>query len=256
MGVKHDTEKVEFNEKAFHYMGFLKWRIIRQAVLKFQYVFFFDADIVLFKNPWTPILPVLNTYQLWYQMESFSTDICMGNLNSGQLVFTRSETTLSLISYVITKENITGHLDQDWVLEGVKATNITSCHLPSTFLGYCWEDSCIGEECSIPPLVTFHACCSGPSVIFKINLMNDKIRAYQNFIDSKKIITNFANNSLVKCSSQVYWIQSGVRRAFPSAEVLMSWGFEWGQVQKTECYNIMGIPSGKMVNFKYLEEKV
>lgn len=67
----------------------------------------FDADVILFQNPWLAIKDTLNTYDVQYQREFYDKE--KDSINSGQMMIRNTTNIHLLIDYIISKELITLH---------------------------------------------------------------------------------------------------------------------------------------------------
>lgn len=151
----------DFLRNSYHAITYFKWRVAKDALTIFDYVFILDADLLLFKNPWTPIMSQLNTFDTWYQLGP----------NSGKLVFHKSAATTKYIDYVITMEGVQAdrvdqaaatntktsplRLDQDNIPEAITYSNITHASLPGLYMGHCYDG---GSHVLILDTITYHIC--------------------------------------------------------------------------------------------------
>lgn len=158
----HDVPASDFLRSSYVAITYFKWRIARDAIKIFDYVFILDADLVMVKNPWLAIKPKINQYDTWYQKGKI-----VGN--SGQLLFRASAATARYIDYVIYMETIEAsrvevaqaakikhsplRLDQDNIPEAIKNSSVTYSELPTVFVGHC-----VGSKELILDITTYHAC--------------------------------------------------------------------------------------------------
>jgi hypothetical protein len=148
-------ERSDYKTGAYQQIIFAKWHILKQALKTFEYVFFFDADVSLFDNPWGNV-GLDNFYDMQHQMELFGDS---DSVNSGQMLFRKSNASLSLIDYVLSKENFTemDRLDQDWVREAAEYASAKLAALPKQyFVGACWKNE---VDASVIDVVSYHSHC-------------------------------------------------------------------------------------------------
>lgn len=96
LGANIDVPGADFLRPSYIAITYFKWHVAKDAIKIFDNVFILDADIVVMKNPWVPIMRQINKYDTWYQMGK--------KINSGQLVFRSSPNTIKYIDYVINEE--------------------------------------------------------------------------------------------------------------------------------------------------------
>lgn len=144
----------DYKAAAYHNVIFAKWHILKQALKTFSYVFFLDGDVVLFDNPWDGIRQNINDYDMQYQLELVGEP---DRVNSGQMIFRNSNAALSLIDYVLSKQNSEeDRLDQEWVNEAAEHAGAKTLALPETYVGACWKNSI---DIPITDVVSLHFHC-------------------------------------------------------------------------------------------------
>lgn len=169
LGVRHDLKPSDFKQSDYNSMIYCKWHIMKYALESFEFVFIFDTDVVIFRNPWTLVLHDIDKYDLRYQLEDGRRKDGRESLlvNSGQMLFRRSEASLATIDYVISKESgdresgdreSGEQLDQDHVLEAANKSNATTLPLSTQYSSYCWDSQ---RLCKSQTLTSFHANCAG-----------------------------------------------------------------------------------------------
>jgi hypothetical protein len=118
----------------------------------------FDADVVIFRNPWTLVLHDIDKYDLRYQLEDGRRMDGRKSLevNSDQMLFRRSEASLAIINYVMSKES-GEQLDQEHVLKAANKSNATTLPLSAEYSAHCWDSQ---RLCKSQILTSFHANCA------------------------------------------------------------------------------------------------
>lgn len=159
-GITRDLRRSNFKRGDFHAAGFLKWRIVKVALEVFQYVFMFDADVMLMGNPWPAVLPELEDYDLRTQVEhGWQWKTCDAPRNSGQLLVRRSNRTLALIDAILAREALpeSPYSDQDNINPAAAETGARVCQLPTgRFVGLC---NAHDVDAPLSQIVTFHTNC-------------------------------------------------------------------------------------------------
>lgn len=184
-GSKTDLQPSDFGETDYHVIIFLKWRIIKTALMSFDYVFLFDNDVLFLQNPWVDVLEYIDDYDLWYQWERGKDDI-----NAGQLLFRNTSTSHEVLNYILSHESDKRKydiLDQGFLAEALKKYNVESKFLPKSYVGHCsWTVKDVGSQ-HILSLVTYHASCTGTAKQKLITLthIHDNYLYYVKFPNSE-----------------------------------------------------------------------
>lgn len=171
---------------AYNYMTWLKHEFTFAALFHTKEVFFFDVDVVLFRNPYTEIhigrddttgndITNIN-YDIRYQREMGRKQKgCGGTVNSGVMYFYNSTALhTDYISYMIKEReaiilNTAGRLDQDIMHDYMwqSRNTLKHCALPANkFVGHCE----LGKDGFRPTIakdiITFHTNCVSGSEKF------------------------------------------------------------------------------------------
>lgn len=129
-----------------------KWSLLNAGMDVADAIFYVDADITFFANPW-PLLRRVD-FDIAYQQE-----VAQGGMNSGQ-VFVRSKAAAAfaetLRPRVLHNKN---RMDQDIVGQALTHTNFTHGTLPLQFLGNCMYAS--NPRLMTLNTVSFHSSCAG-----------------------------------------------------------------------------------------------
>jgi len=164
-------KKTEYGQYSYNYMTWLKYELLRAALMVCKQVFYFDADVVMFRNPWPEVnfgrdqqgRAVSGTYDIMYQKARGRDKLsCAGAVNGG-LLYMRNSSELherffpKLYSH---RERIilgTDKSDQDVVTGYVGL--LRHCTLPvHKFAGHCrWSNI---QSAVMKDLITFHASCA------------------------------------------------------------------------------------------------
>jgi len=176
------------HQDVYNYMTWLKHEFSFAALFHTQQLFFFDVDVVLFRNPWTEIHIgrsdttgediVDTTYDIRYQREMGRKQRgCGGTVNSGVMYFRNSSLLHSdYIPYMMNEKekivlNTAGRLDQDFMHDHVWRSRHTlkHCALPANkFVGHC-EFGRDGFRPTIAKdIITYHTNCAGGGEKFPI----------------------------------------------------------------------------------------
>jgi len=99
-GLNKDTpDSSEFGKGAYGLFCFMKYVFVREAALNAQQVFYFDADVLLFRNPFIDVRYnrkddgtrfEANDMDFFHQREDGKGYGCHGSINSGQMWFKNS----------------------------------------------------------------------------------------------------------------------------------------------------------------------
>eukprot|EP01041_Mallomonas_annulata_P010094 gene10094-21031_t len=180
------TNMGNFGNNIYHYMTWLKHELMFQALQVADELFFFDADVLLFKNPFPGIKfgrdknggIIEDIYDIQYQRERGMKERgCGGSVNSGQM-YLRNSTSIQHYFKLLFQRKIEilenkNRLDQDHV--GDLVGNLRYCTLPvRQYKGYCPAS----QDSSSGPLemITFHTnCASGNEKRLLLNRMLDDV---------------------------------------------------------------------------------
>lgn len=160
----------DFGKNAYEYLTYFKHDLLFEALKVVKEVFFFDADTLLFLNPWidtqfgrdetgkrTPA-----RFDLQYQRDRGKGPSCGGSPNTGQM-YMRNSTELQLfISWMRSQKNaiISGELglEQDFVQNGTLVSKVPFCSLStSKYTAHCFGSH--NRRAPLKDVVSFHTAC-------------------------------------------------------------------------------------------------
>ena len=162
-----------FLKDDYFWITYLKHEIM-EAVLQggAEELFFFDTDVVVFRDPWSVKLQDTGNLDLRYQVGNVPASMgqCLRGVNSGQVYLRRTNTTLAYLAAMrgyraeILAGKAGGKLDQDFVPLAAGRVGLQHCGLDTlAFLGHC--NGCYSDAVSgMPPvtsIVGMHADCAG-----------------------------------------------------------------------------------------------
>ena len=189
----------EFLSESYHRLLWTKWHVLRIASSAATHVFYIDADVLLFKNPFPTLMEAaarVAGYDVLFQAEGLcascaascpmvgrlftrTDSFCASNvsvsssgepmcpMNGGQLLVARNS---RLVRRVLHAQPCFRHgqvdlpLDQ-YISDAVRSENmptLRTCALPSNFATKCWWRPAVRSRCD---LVSWHAnCITGESM--------------------------------------------------------------------------------------------
>ena len=173
------TSSFAFKQDAYGYVNFLKVVIHHATLGRVDSFFFFEADVLLYRNPWD-VKDVLNGrtfdgtvvpnsyYDFMYQREwpysRKNNDLsCGGGLNGGQYYFKSTKPSRAFLDALITDRNETiaklGRADQDFFITTALNYGVRLCTLPANiFAAHCKSMRTFNHP--ISESITYHAVCS------------------------------------------------------------------------------------------------
>lgn len=187
----------DFGQGEYRFLTYIKHELMAAALEHAEHVFFFDADVAIFKNPWIETqfgrgldgkhMQVDGGYDLMYQREWGAGLDCSGAVNSGQLYLRNSAKVHTYLANMQAHKAIilngSRGLDQDFVWGAAMAAGLKVCSLPPTlYTAHCHPGEIFGHMrhidhgLAIQHVVTYHTnCCSGTEC--KLWWMNKMVTA-------------------------------------------------------------------------------
>jgi hypothetical protein len=183
------TAASAYQKNSYNYIVWVKYEMFVEALKVTEEFFYFDADVMVFKNPFPDTrygrdntgAKIEGRYDIMYQRERGMKERgCGGSVNGG-LYWLRNSTALHerfFPAFMKHREeiiNLTGRLDQDIIGDYVRLVRF--CTLPTNrFMGHCISSQ-DQYGYSIADMVTFHTnCVAGMEA--KINAIRDFAHAY------------------------------------------------------------------------------
>ena len=139
-----DNMSIQFT-CGFYAFSFFKYELLKESLQLVNEMFFFDADVLIFRNPWfddnglfrldSSGVRVDPTFDFMFQREGgFSFDCSAEDINGGQYYIRNSTQIQSFIDNMFKyKEQIMsfseGKFDQDYIKRAVEASHIKVCGL-------------------------------------------------------------------------------------------------------------------------------
>mmetsp|Transcript_22019 Transcript_22019/g.71896 ORF Transcript_22019/g.71896 Transcript_22019/m.71896 type:complete len:261 (-) Transcript_22019:219-1001(-) len=139
----------------------MKWALLDETlrVPAVSAALFFDADVVLLRNPFASLPANLPALDMLYQRHEHGQ---AKKINSGQLLMRspRLARAAAMLQPQVTRAKQS--LDQDVISRYVSnASGFSVGHLPSAFASHCWERHSFERSCNHSLLATYHANCLG-----------------------------------------------------------------------------------------------
>lgn len=150
-----------FGTTAYHEIIWMKWALLDETlrVPAVSAALFFDADVVLLRNPFASLPANLPALDMLYQRHEHGQ---AKKINSGQLLMRspRLARAAAMLQPQVTRAKQS--LDQDVISRYVSnASGFSVGHLPSAFASHCWERHSFERSCNHSLLATYHANCLG-----------------------------------------------------------------------------------------------
>lgn len=174
-----------YQKNSYNYIVWVKYEMFVEALMVANEVFYFDADVMLFGNPYPEAQfgrdetgkKIPGPYEVMYQRERGMKELgCGGSVNGG-LFYLRNSTGMherflpTILKHRADIINLTGRLDQDIVGDYVRL--VKYCTLPvNRFMGYC-VPSQDANGYDPKQIVTFHTNC--------VSGMHNKMDTIRNF---------------------------------------------------------------------------
>lgn len=188
----------EFAEGAYHFLTWIKQELMYEALKVVNEVFLFDADVLIFKNPFheTRIgrhdngttFPFL--YDIRYQRNNGRGRGCAGTVNSGQ-VWLRNTTTIQRYFTCVLKMKEQARLEvpeQEFSTACAEEINVSRCVLnPNTFTMSAHTGFNRDTSSKLRHIVTYHSCGGQRGLDNKVHRMNAVMKAYQSGSDEYTI---------------------------------------------------------------------
>lgn len=166
----------EFGKNAYNFFTYLKHDLMREALHVVNEVFFFDADVVIFRNPWIESTYgrdeqgryVDGPYDMMWQRDRGRGPGCSGSVNSGVMYVRNSTRAQAYFGYMgEVKDKILqgGHgLDQDFVANASETAGLRFCALSGTlFTTHCLQVfgniKYIDSHFPLSKIITYHTAC-------------------------------------------------------------------------------------------------
>ena len=160
-----------YQKNSYNYIVWVKYEMFIEALMVANQVFYFDADVMLFGNPYPEAQwgrdeqgnKIPGPYEVMYQRERGMKELgCGGSVNGG-LFYIRNSTGMherfmpAIMKHRADIINLTGRLDQDIVGDYVRL--VKYCTLPvKYFMGFCLpSQDARGYDAT--KMITFHPTC-------------------------------------------------------------------------------------------------
>lgn len=171
-----DIPASEFGKNAYNFFTYLKHDLMYEALKVVNEVFFFDADVVLFRNPWIESTYgreengryIDGPYDMMWQRDRGRGPGCSGSVNSGVMYVRNSTRAQAYFGYMgEMKEKILKGgqgLDQDFVANASTTAGLRFCALSGTlFTTHCLQVfgniKFIDSRFPIGKIITYHTAC-------------------------------------------------------------------------------------------------
>lgn len=166
----------DFNKGEYRFFTFFKHELLYEALKFAEHVFFFDADVAIFKNPFVETQfgrdedgnRILAPYDLMFQRDRGRGPSCAGSVNSGQIYLRNSSAVRLYLHYMhemkpVIIEGKHG-LDQDFVQNASQTAGLRSCSLhPTLYTAHCYQIfgniRYMDHGQPVKKLVTYHTSC-------------------------------------------------------------------------------------------------
>lgn len=185
----------DFGKAAYNFFTYLKHELMYEALKVVEEVFFFDADCVIFRNPWVDIQfrriqngdRVPEKIDLQFQRDRGRGPSCYGSVNTGQVYIRNSTRAQNYLQGMRSKKEViikgSEGLDQDFVGKEAEVANMTVCALSTAlYAGGCPTSRT--ADAPVGSLVTFHTSCV-EGLERKRNTLNHIFNAVRNSPHSK-----------------------------------------------------------------------
>lgn len=140
----------DFGKQAYNYFTYIKHELMHEALKEADEIFFFDADVLLFRNPFMAVQygrydngsRIEGPYDIMSQRDRGRGPGCTGTVNSGQMYLRNSTRTMDYTQDMkdLRDKILSGccGLDQDFVGEMALKYKLRRCTLPATeFTAHC-----------------------------------------------------------------------------------------------------------------------
>lgn len=171
-----ETPSADNLQEGFRYLMLLKTLVMIEALKVVEEVFFFDVDIVLFRNPWIETLHARNKDgsinkdaprpEFMFQRELSTGLGCDGQPNGGQLYMRNTENIQKyfkkFMDNVPTMLRNNGPVDQQMMPGFIHNAGVNACAFsPFLFTSRCFGDKPTNEFRSSPvmDIVSYHTAC-------------------------------------------------------------------------------------------------
>lgn len=168
----------DFNKGEYRFFTYLKHILLSQALKVADHAFFFDADVIIMKNPFPETQFDRDEsgqhklkdkpFDLLFQRDRGRGNSCSGTVNSGQLYLRKSPQVQVYLDIMLALEDkiMEGKngLDQDFVSEAAGKANLTYCPLtPHLYTAHCYQVfgniAYMLNKTPAKDLITYHTSC-------------------------------------------------------------------------------------------------
>jgi len=259
-----ELPKSDFMRGAYHYITWLKHEMLFEILKHAQHVLFFDADMIMLRNPW----PELSfgrkesgekfeaTYDLQFQRDGGSRGGglgCSGIINSGQM-WVRNSTKMQIyFGLMWTKRPQIllgqGTTDQDFIKGAASQAGLTLCSMPP----HLYTGKCFGSRkgaAKLINIITHHATCLEGTQEKRKYLLSILQMIEDNVDIEMRFATNtFTNGSLVgaKNSKEIWLIENGKRRPIQDWDTFVALKLDASQVRSLSAEELEEMPLGQML---------
>lgn len=176
------TQIAKFKERQWNFITYVKWEIVHEAkALGAETVLTFDADLLMFSNPFESSLDVVSDTKYNILHLSETGDGCEAVINSGMLLLrTNQDKTMEVVNEMLRNKNdilnnTGGLLEQDFLVRAIKKTGASRCSFPRTnFTGHCQYAHI--DHVPLKYIVSYHVPCT-KSYQEKVALMTHFLHA-------------------------------------------------------------------------------
>jgi len=170
------TQIAKFKERNWNFITYVKWEIINEAkTLGAEAILTFDADLLLFSNPFESFGHFMTDQKYSILHLSETGDGCDAVVNSGMLLLhTSQEKTMRVVSEMLRNKNdilnnTGGLLEQDFLVRAIQKSGATRCSFPrANFTGHCQYAH--HDKVLLQHVISYHVPCT-KSYSEKIALM-------------------------------------------------------------------------------------
>lgn len=184
----HDLPPSDFNKGEYRFFTYFKHELIYETLKYASHVFFFDADVVLFKNPFIEIQygrdndgkRLDGPYDLMFQRDRGRGPSCAGSVNSGQLYLRNSTAVQQYLANMRSMKDIIlggkNGLDQDFVANASESAGLKTCTLhPTLYTAHCYQIfgniRYMDHGLPVKNIITYHTSCQD-GLHGKLGLLN------------------------------------------------------------------------------------
>lgn len=189
----------EFAKNDYKKLCWLKHEMMYEALKEAENVFFFDADVVVFSNPFADLHQRRDeqgnrkpeTFDIQFQRDRGRGPSCSGTFNTGQIYARNSSKVQDYFRYMFEMKthifyDLEYKLDQDYVENATSIANLNVCTLSiDRYIAHCFGGRNGGAPLS--GVISFHSACVGGGVHGKASALRRFIEAVSHHRASDRI---------------------------------------------------------------------